>query len=102
MEFIPPILLLLAFLYFRIGPGSKMLKKKSHHYQTPPDPEKDPDWHPIKVTDYHNFICLKQTTLDYIEYKTSIIIPGFTDDNSIIQHFESDWFIIHNKQTKFL
>ena len=101
MEIILPILIILAYLYFRLGPGSRLLKKKSHHYQTPPDPEKDPNWRAINMKDYQFFICLKQTTLDYIDYKTGLILSQHSKNNSIIRHFEADWHILQTNNLNF-
>ena len=101
MEIILPILIMLAYLYFRLGPGSRLLKKKSHHYQIPPDPENDPNWRPIKMNDYQFFICLKQTTPDYIDYKSSLIIANHTKNNTINYHFDSDWHILQTNGLNF-
>lgn len=45
--------------YFGIGPGSRKLKKKSHHYIVPPLPHNDTDWLPIETSDYQQFIFIK-------------------------------------------
>ena len=48
--------MIILFIYFGMGPGSRLFKKKSHHYIVPPTHEKDPDWYPIENPDYMKFI----------------------------------------------
>ncbi len=48
----------IAFFYFRFGPGSRLLKKKSHHHIVPPVPTSDPHWHPIDFTNYTKYLIV--------------------------------------------
>lgn len=50
------ILAALAFLYFVYGPGSRMLKKKSHHHILPPLPTSDVNWNPVNFDVYEKYI----------------------------------------------
>lgn len=64
LEYVLFGLMILVFIYFGMGPGSRLLKKKSHHYIVPPSGEKDPDWHPIEFSDYSKYIYINPSEPD--------------------------------------
>ena len=76
MEFIFILIAIILFpiLYFR---GSRLFKKKSHHYIIPPDPNKDPNWHPIEIAEYHLHIFIRNSETD----PQTIINDGFPQES---------------------
>jgi len=58
-------------IYFRYGSGSRLLKKKSHHYIVPPASQNDPNWIPIDINEYEKNIFFDQNsqedTIDQIK-----------------------------------
>lgn len=58
----------IVFFYFRFGPGSRLLKKKTHHYIVPPASREDPESINIEIkrNEYNRFILTKNTTESYI------------------------------------
>lgn len=61
-------LIVFVLFYYRFGPGSRLLKKKSHHYIVPPASREDPKSIHIKIkpNEYDRFILTKNTTESYI------------------------------------
>ena len=61
-------LIAIVLFYFRFGPGSRLLKKKTHHYIIPPASREDPkSIHvEIKRNQYDRFILTKNTTESYL------------------------------------
>lgn len=53
------ILMATLFSCFLLRPGSRMLKKKSHHYIVPPSSEKNPNWIPVELEEYDKFVFIK-------------------------------------------
>jgi len=68
------VVIAIVLFYFRFGPGSRLLKKKTHHYIVPPASREDPkSIHvEIKINQYDRFILTKNTTESYL-------IKGITD-----------------------
>jgi hypothetical protein len=58
----------IVLFYFRFGPGSRLLKKKTHHFIVPPASREDPkSIHvEIKSNQYNRFILTKNTTKSYL------------------------------------
>lgn len=58
----------IVLFYFRFGPGSRLLKEKTHHYIVPPASiEKPKSKHfEIKSNQYDRFILTKNTTKSYL------------------------------------
>lgn len=58
----------IVLFYFRFGPGSRLLKKKTHHYIVPPASREDPESINIEIkrNEYNRFILTKNTTERYI------------------------------------
>lgn len=57
-------IIILILVYFRFGSGSRLLKKKSHHYIEPPSPNEDPNWIPIEIDEYSKYIFFRQNNLE--------------------------------------
>ncbi len=62
------VVIAIVLFYFRFGPGSRLLKKKTHHYIVPPASREDPkSIHvEIKSNQYDRFILTKNTTESYL------------------------------------
>ncbi|HLW39820.1 MAG TPA: hypothetical protein VKX31_05475 [Brumimicrobium sp.] len=62
------VIIAIVFFYFRFGPGSRLLKKKSHHYIIPPASREDSKsiQVEIKSNQYDRFILIKNTTESYL------------------------------------
>jgi hypothetical protein len=58
----------MVLFYFRYGPGSRLLKEKTHHYIVPPASREDPNskHFEIKSNQYDRFILSKNTTKSYL------------------------------------
>lgn len=93
------ILVNLAIIYFYIGPGSRFLKKKSHHYIDQPASKSDLNWIPINMGEYLQFIILRKKTQTKLD---SILkfLNGKSHQN--IKFSEtSDWIIINTNRLSF-
>jgi hypothetical protein len=88
-------------IYFRFGPGVRLLKKKSHHYIEPPDPESDPNWVPIEMDDYHKYILShrvsSEDTTDDVYEAIKDEFPRMKFEVSI----KKDWFLISIEEVNF-
>lgn len=74
------MLFIVFMIYFVFGPGSRLLKKKSHHYTIPPAAQDDPNWIPIDINDYVKHIYLTQNTEeDTPEEITKIVHSQFPE-----------------------
>ncbi|GAA0874087.1 hypothetical protein GCM10009118_04950 [Wandonia haliotis] len=67
---------ILALIYFRFGPGSRLLKKKSHHYIVPPSPDSDRNWIPVDIGRYKKTIYIKKNSPEDILKTIAEISPG--------------------------
>ena len=52
------VIIIVFFIYFGLGSGSRLLKKKSFQYIVPPDTIKDKNWFPINFLDYKTYILI--------------------------------------------
>lgn len=89
-------------MYFRSGPGSRIFKKKSHHYIVPPASEKDPNWIPIEIEEYKKRIFIKDRdssmTIDDVHFAVNLEFPSV---KYTVSEKES-WFIILVEGSRFL
>lgn len=62
------VVIAIVLFYFRFGPGSHLLKKKTHHYIVPPASREDHKsiHFEIKSNEYDRFILTKNTTENYL------------------------------------
>ena len=100
-KFVLAIILALIFLYFGLGPGSRLLKKKSHHHIDPPASTDDPNWIPIEMKDYKSSILFK---LRYSDVTTEELKAYIEEDFSIkdldLTQFD-EWYLLSLKDIGF-
>ncbi|WP_146194219.1 hypothetical protein [Brumimicrobium oceani] len=101
LEYILFGLLIIVFIYFGIGPGSRLLKKKSHHYIVPPSPENDPDWYPVEHSDYRNFIFIKPSENHVDSQHIENINAQLIGIENIQVEEKGDWFRIEALHSNF-
>lgn len=96
-----PILLVIAIIYFRFGPGSRLLKKKSHHYMVPPACEEDKNWLPIDFEDYHKQIYIQQS----LPKKETNYVESLIDEDFAVESYEvaliDNWLVIDLEKINF-
>lgn len=95
------ILVAIALIYFRFGPGSRLLKKKSYHHIIPPASQDDPNWIPIDINEYDKIVLIKQNS---IEDKVDLVINAIKNE-SPIRDFDVElingWFKIKVPYSNF-
>lgn len=98
------ILMVMGFVFFLYGPGSRLLKKKSHHYIVPPSPERDPNWTPVEMDEYAKYIFFKQNSEeDTVGEVSKVILNEFSPITFEI-NIENSWVqikIIHSNFSDF-
>lgn len=91
----------IIFIYFRFGPGSRLLKKKSHHYIVPPTPTSDPHWNPVDFTDYEKYIIVgTRNQTEKEEDLVTLLKEGFGLDSEKIES-SSKWEVVKVKDSNF-
>ena len=91
----------IAFFYFRFGPGSRLLKKKSHHHIVPPVPTSDPHWHPLDFTDYKKYLIVgERNQVEKKEDLITLLKDGFGLDSEKIET-SSKWEVVKIKDSNF-
>lgn len=62
------VLIIIIIFYFRFGPGSRLLKEKTHHYTVPPASRRDKNTVHIEIESsyYERFIIFKNVTESYL------------------------------------
>jgi hypothetical protein len=98
------IILIITLIYFRFGRGSRVLKKKSHHYIVPPASQDDPNWIPIEINEYIKYIFFNQNSeLDTTDEITKEIYKEFPQIEVEVM-LENGWFqinVIHSNFSEF-
>ena len=90
----------IVLFYFRFGPGSRMLKKKTHHYIVPPASRVDSNSILVEIESkqYDRFILIKNVIDNYLikgvqEYSALSDYEGLTDQNIKVATY-GDWTIL--------
>lgn len=95
------ILFILILIYFRFGPGSRLLKKKSHHYIVPPASEKDRNWIPVEMEEYAKFIYIQEY---WTEKQINERLNDFKEEGLITDFdikLKDGWFCVELKEVTF-
>lgn len=91
----------IIFVYFRFGPGSRLLKKKSHHYIVPPTPTSDPHWNPVDFKDYEKYMIVgTRNQTEKEEDLVTLLKEGFGLDSEKIE-WSSRWELVKVKDSNF-
>jgi hypothetical protein len=93
-------LLVFVIIYFLIGPGSRLFKKKSHHYIVPPASQTDSNSIHVEINSnlYNRYILTKNTSENYLlkDIKDYVTLSG--NENHEVYRFgiaeKGDWKII--------
>ncbi len=95
------IFVAILFFYFGMGPGSRMLKKKTHHYIVPPSPENDPNWLPIEISNYNKFIFIKHKDSEVTVEDVLIVNQNERNIKELEIELVNGWFKLHIIQSNF-
>jgi hypothetical protein len=102
LKLILSVVLVGILIYFRFGPGVRRLKRKSHHYIEPPDPESDPNWVPLEIKDYQKYIFShRSSSEDAIDDVYEAIKDEFPSMQFKVS-IQKDWFLICVKHARFI
>ena len=94
------IIMALVLSYFIFGKGSRILKKKSHHYIVPPASKRDPNWIPLPPHEYQYFIFFVQEQREGVDELQRAIISEFPAMKIEIERIDN-WFKIKVLDSNF-
>lgn len=100
-ELILAFIIFIVLVYFRFGNGSRLLKKKSHHYIVPPSPDKDPNWIPIQIDEYDKYIFFRQINVEETTDDIKNVINSEFSKIKIDISINDGWFEIIVLESSF-